>query len=181
MMTHDDMANEWGTAAAHAEHRIHDTISYSLHGQMHTGTILWICEPGDVRGVSQPTYYVVQPDSCVGGPELIRPANIVIEQEELQLVEQTKPASTTTDLGALSARIVSVPDGAGLNLLEMLATLSPPISIKPQTDDNGRPFYVWYIGNATPERPYGLYVGINRDFAGALKQAIERLIKYHAR
>ena len=44
-------------------------------------------------------------------------------------------------------------------------------------DDEGLPFYVWHLGEATPEQPFGVCVGIHRQFLGALKLAIEKAIK----
>ena len=60
----------------------------------------------------------------------------------------------------------------------MLATLSIPIIMKVETDDNGQPFYVWYIGESTSRQPFGLYVGTNKQLIDALSLALERLIKH---
>ena len=63
-------------------------------------------------------------------------------------------------------------------LIEMLATLSIPIIMKVETDDNGQPFYVWHIGESTSRQPFGLYVGTNKQLIEALSLALERLIKH---
>jgi len=63
-------------------------------------------------------------------------------------------------------------------LIEMLATLSIPIIMKVETDDKGHPFYVWHIGESTSRKPFGLYVGTNKQLIDALSLALERLIKH---
>ena len=59
----------------------------------------------------------------------------------------------------------------------MLASLSTPIIIRKDIDDDGQLFYLWYIGEATPERPFGVYAGVHRQFLGAMKLAMEKVIK----
>jgi hypothetical protein len=55
--------------------------------------------------------------------------------------------------------------------------MSPiPIFIREEIDDDGLPFFVWHLGEATPEKPFGVCVGIHRQFSGALKLAIEKAI-----
>ncbi len=68
--------------------------------------------------------------------------------------------------------------GLEQTLIEMLATLSIPIIMKVETDDNGQPFYVWHIGESTSRQPFGLYVGTNKQLIDALSLALERLIKH---
>jgi len=63
-------------------------------------------------------------------------------------------------------------------LIEMLATLSIPIIVKVETDDDGQPFYIWHIGESTSRQPFGLYVGTNKQLIDALSLALERLIKH---
>ena len=63
-------------------------------------------------------------------------------------------------------------------LIEMLASLSIPVIVKVETDDDGQPFYVWHIGESTSQQPFGLYVGTNRQLIDALSLALERLIKH---
>jgi hypothetical protein len=63
-------------------------------------------------------------------------------------------------------------------LIEMLATVSIPIIMKVETDDNGQPFYIWHIGESTSRQPFGLYVDTNRQLIDALKLALEKLIKH---
>jgi hypothetical protein len=60
----------------------------------------------------------------------------------------------------------------------MLSTVSIPINIHIETDDDGQPYYVWFIGESTPQQPWGLYVGTDRNLTSALKLALERLIKH---
>ncbi len=59
----------------------------------------------------------------------------------------------------------------------MLASLSTPIIIRKEIDDDGQPFYIWHIGEATPEQPFGVCAGIHRQFLGAMKLAMEKVIK----
>ena len=68
--------------------------------------------------------------------------------------------------------------GGEQELIEMLTTLSIPIIMKVETDDNGQPFYVWHIGESTSRQPFGLYVGTNKQLVDALSLALERLIKH---
>jgi len=62
-------------------------------------------------------------------------------------------------------------------IIDMLASLSTPIVIRKEIDDDGQPFYVWHIGEATPEQPFGVCVGVHRQFLGAMKLAMEQVIK----
>jgi hypothetical protein len=61
--------------------------------------------------------------------------------------------------------------------MDILASLSIPIFIREEIDDEGVPFYVWHLGEPTPEQPFGVCAGIHRQFSGALKLAIEKAIK----
>jgi hypothetical protein len=72
----------------------------------------------------------------------------------------------------------TVSPGLEQALIEMLATLSIPIIVKVETDDNGQPFYIWHIGESTSLQPFGLYVGTNKQLIDALSLALERLIKH---
>lgn len=63
-------------------------------------------------------------------------------------------------------------------LIEMLASLSIPVIVKVETDDNSQPFYVWHIGESTSQQPFGQYVGTNRQLIEALSLALEKLIKH---
>ena len=63
-------------------------------------------------------------------------------------------------------------------LIEMLATVSIPVIVKVETDNDGQPFYVWHIGESTSPQPFGLYVGTNRQLIDALSLALEKLIKH---
>ena len=72
----------------------------------------------------------------------------------------------------------TVSPGLEQALIEMLATVSIPIIVKVETDDNGQPFYIWHIGESTSRQPFGLYVGTNRQLIDALKLAMEKLITH---
>ncbi len=63
-------------------------------------------------------------------------------------------------------------------LIEMLASLSIPVIVKVETDDNSQPFYIWHIGESTSQQPFGQYVGTNRQLIEALSHALEKLIKH---
>jgi hypothetical protein len=63
-------------------------------------------------------------------------------------------------------------------LIEMLASLSIPVILKVETDDDSQPFYLWHIGESTSQQPFGLYVGTNRQLIDALSLALEKLIKH---
>ena len=60
----------------------------------------------------------------------------------------------------------------------MLTSLSIPIILKVEIDDDGQPFYVWQIGESTPTQPFGMYVGTNRKLIDALKLALEKMIQH---
>lgn len=156
----DNMETTWGSAATHAEHRVHDRIQYTKEdGQTQAGSIVWICAPAVCEGRQQPVRYIVQPEGCDKRLDLVCPGNILIEEEQ-------QPAKRDTAASLEQA------------LSEMLATLPIPITIRREIDDDGQPFYVWFIGESGPGYPFGLYIGTDRQFPQALKQAIETLIKH---
>jgi hypothetical protein len=163
MATYDRMEEMWGVAATHAEHHINDSILYCIQGQTRTGTIIWICIPTDQDSQSRSVRYVVQPDETDKGLDLVAPSSILIENVQ----RQTGTVYTGTTSAGLEAA-----------LIEMLSTLSIPLGVKMEIDDAGRPFYVWHIGASTPQQPFGLYVGTDRQLVDALKAALERLIKH---
>ncbi len=162
MAARDDKMEEiWGPAAAYAEYRVNDSISYIIEGQTRTGTILWVCAPTTQAGQHLPMHYVVQPGSTEGSAEMVWPGNIVIDETRQQ----------TEHPHSISA--VSEPA-----LIKLLATLSIPIIIQADTDDDGQRYYIWQVGASTPERPWGLYVGTHRQLLGAVKLALEKGIKH---
>jgi hypothetical protein len=162
MAAHNYLEEIWGRATTHAEHHVGDYIRYSVDGQARSGTILWICAPVDLESLREPVRYVVQPEEeSADAPDLILPGNILIGE-----------APKTGDHDSASVAELE------LALLEMFATLSTPIIIYPEIDDSGQPFYVWHIGESTPQQPWGLYVGMERHLIGALKVALERLLKH---
>ncbi len=153
----NDMEKTWGMAATHAEHRVLDSILYVRNGQRCSGTILWVCAPATCADQQQPVRYVVRPDDRMEELELVSSCNILIDEACQQ---ERQPASTSSALEQA--------------LIAMLSTLSIPITIRIETDDDGQPYYVWFIGESTPRQPWGLYVGTDRN----LKLALERLIKH---
>ncbi len=46
--SHDQMEEIWGMGAAYSEYHIGDRICYTLEGQTHTGTIMWVCAPSNI-------------------------------------------------------------------------------------------------------------------------------------
>ena len=166
MAAHNDLEETWGVAATHAEHCIGDYIRYSVDGHVRSGSILWICAPKE--GQDNPlrsVRYVVQPEDSAQSHDLIWPGNILMGSRMLD-EEQREADLTTSELEQA--------------LLEMCATLSIPVVLNREIDDAGQPFYTWYIGESTPQQPWGLYVGMNRHLMGALKGALEKLITHVA-
>lgn len=163
MAAHSNMEETWGIAATHAEHHIDDYIRYSVEGQTRTGTIIWICAPADQVSQLRAVRYVVQPDEGARGPDLVCPGSILISEAQKQQAQ--------TNIGTMSGELEQ-------ELIDILATLSIPIIMIVEIDDNGHPFYVWRIGASTLQQPFGLYVGADRQLIDALKHALERLIKH---
>jgi hypothetical protein len=97
------------------------------------------------------------------GVDLLSPGTLLINEAQQQ---QADESHRTASAGLEQA------------LLEMLATVSIPIIVKVETDENGQPFYIWHIGESTSWQPFGLYVGTNRQLLDALKLAFEKLIKH---
>lgn len=159
MAAHNHLEETWGLAATHAEHHVGDYIRYSIEGQVQSGTIIWICAPQDQENPLRSVRYVVQPEDSARSYDLVWPGNIIIGT----------PPKDHDDSAAAELEQA---------LLEMFATLSTPIIVRMELDDSGQPFYVWHIGEATPERPFGLHVGMNRHLIGALKFALEKLITH---
>lgn len=162
MAAHDQLEQTWGVAASHAEHRVGDYIRYSVKGQGRWGTIIWICAPAEQGSQLRSVRYVIQPEEGALAPEVIWPGNILIGNG--QLAEDQDSIRNIAELEQA--------------LTEMFATLSIPIIIRAEIDDSGQPFYVWHIGESTPEQPFGMYVGMDRHLLGAMKFALEKLIKH---
>ncbi|HLI09547.1 MAG TPA: hypothetical protein VKV40_23495 [Ktedonobacteraceae bacterium] len=158
---HDNMEESWGVAASYAEHRVHDRILYLRDGQTCSGVVLWICAPAICSTRQQPVRYVVRPDARPNELELISSCNILIDEAYKQGMEPVITSPTQEQA-----------------LIEVLSTLSIPITVRVETDDDGLPYYVWFIGESTPQQPWGLYVGTDRNLTDALKAALERLIKH---
>lgn len=160
MAAHDYLEETWGGAAAHAEHQVGDYIRYSVEGHARCGTVIWICAPQGQANPPRSVRYIVQPEDNAQGPDVIWPGSILIG---------TAPKEGAQDASAAAAALEQA-------LLEMCATLSIPIVIREEIDDTGQPFYVWHIGESTPQRPFGLHAGMDRHLLGALKGAMEKLI-----
>jgi hypothetical protein len=157
---YDQMEEIWGVGAAYSEYQIDDRICYTLEGQTYSGTIIWVCAPTNTLGEHLPTRYIVQPDTRENSHDTVLSSNIV--------AGEVKRQEARTNLKA------AVSEQA---IIDVLATLSNPIYIREEIDDEGLPFYVWHLGESTPEKPFGWCVGVDRQFSGALKLAIEKAIK----
>jgi hypothetical protein len=157
---YEEMEEIWGVGAAYSEYHIDDRICYSLDGQTHIGTIIWVCAPIHTADEQLPTRYVVKPETNQNSQDIVVSGNIVVGETQRQILQ----ANILTGLTEQS-------------IIDMLATLSLPIIIREEIDDEGLPFYIWHLGEATPEQPFGVSVGIHRHFLGALKLAIEKAIK----
>jgi hypothetical protein len=157
---YDQMEEIWGLAAIHSEYQINDRISYTVEEQTRLGTIIWVCAPTFASDQHLPTRYVIQPDKREESLDIVLSGNIVIGETHKQ-EERSNPILSDSEQA----------------IIAMLASLSTPIFIRKDIDDDGQPFYVWHIGESTPERPFGVCVGVHRQFSGALKLAIEKAIK----
>jgi len=157
---YDQMEEIWGLGAAYSEYQIDDRICYTLERQTYSGTIIWVCAPANTLDEQLPTRYVVQSDTRENSHHIVLSGNIVEGETQRQILQANILTGVTEQA-----------------IIDMLASLSLPIIIREEIDDEGVPFYVWHLGEATPEQPFGVYVGIHRQFLEALKLAIEKAIK----
>jgi hypothetical protein len=157
---YDQMEEIWGMGAAYSEYHIDDRICYTLEGQTHIGTIIWVCAPTNTLDEQLPTRYIVKPETNENSHDIVSSGNIVVGETQRQILQANILTGITEQA-----------------IIDMLATLSLPIIIREEMDDDGLPFYVWRLGEATPGQPFGVCVGIHRQFLGALKLAIEKAIK----
>jgi hypothetical protein len=157
---YDRMEEIWGRGAAFSEYQIDDRICYTWEGQTFTGTIVWVCAPINTLEQQLPTRYIVQPDNKENSRDIVLSCNIVVGEMPNQEVHSNLLKSVTEQ-----------------GIMDILASLSIPIFIREEIDDEGVPFYVWHLGEPTPEQPFGVCAGIHRQFSGALKLAIEKAIK----
>ncbi len=157
---YDQMEEIWGMGAAYSEYHIDDRICYTLNGQTQIGTIIWVCAPSNTPREQLPIRYIVKPETNDNCHDVVFSSNIIVGETKRQVLQ----ANILTDI---TEQVI----------IDMLATLSLPIVIREEIDDEGLPFYVWHLGAATPEQPFGMCVGIHRQFLGALKLAIEKAIK----
>jgi hypothetical protein len=157
---YDQMEEIWGLAAIYSEYQIDDRICYTVEGQTRTGTIIWVCAPTTTVEQQLPTRYVIQPDDKEESLDIVLSGNIVTGEANKQEVR----SNFLTDVSEQA-------------IIDVLATLSIPIFIREEIDDDGQSFYVWHLGESTPERPFSVCVGVHRQFLGALKLAMEKVIK----
>lgn len=157
---YDQMEEIWGLAAIHSEYQIDDRISYTAEGQTRTGVIIWVCAPTTTVERHLPTRYVIQPDGREESLDVVLSGNIVTgEVDKREMLSNSMHSESEQPI------------------IDMLASLSTPIFIRKDIDDDGQPFYVWHIGESTPERPFGVSVGVHRQFLGAVKLAMEKVFK----
>ena len=157
---YDQMEKIWGLRAVYSEYHIDDRICYTLEGQTYIGTIIWICAPANTLEEQLPTRYIVQPDTNENSHHIVLSGNIVVSETQRQILQANILTGVTEQA-----------------IIDMLASLSLPIIIREEIDDEGPPFYVWHLGASTPEQPFGACVGIHRQFLEALKFAFEKAIK----
>jgi hypothetical protein len=157
---YDQMEEIWGLGAIYSEYQIDDRICYTLEGQTYTGTIIWVCAPSNTQAEQLPTRYIVQPDTNQNSRHVVLSGNIVVGETQRQILQANILTGVTEQA-----------------VIAMLSTLSIPIIIREEIDDEGLPFYLWHLGESTPEQPFGMCVGIHRQFLGALKLAIEKAIE----
>jgi hypothetical protein len=161
MSTHyEQMKAIWGVGAVYSEYQIDDRICYTMAGQTYTGTVIWVCAPINTLDEQLPTRYIVQPDNSENSHDTVFSSNIVVGKIQKQETQANLLANVSEQA-----------------IIDVLATLSIPIFIREEIDVDGLSFYVWHLGEATPEKPFGVCVGIHRQFSGALKLAIEKAIK----
>ena len=157
---YDQLEEIWGLGAVYSEYQIDDRICYTMEGQTYSGIIIWVCAPTNTLDEQLPTRYIVQSDTNENSHHIVLSGNIVVGQTQRQILQANILTGVTEQA-----------------IIDMLASLSLPITIREEIDDEGLPFYVWYLGEATPEQPFGMSVGIHRQFLGALKLAMEKAIE----
>ena len=157
---YDQMEKIWGLRAVYSEYHIDDRICYTLEGQTYTGTIIWVCAPANTLDEQLPTRYIVQPETNEYSQHIVLSGNIVEGETQRQIFQPNILTGITEQA-----------------IIDILASLPLPIFIREEIDDEGLPFYVWHLGESTPEKPFGWCVGVHRQFSGALKLAIEKAIK----
>ena len=119
-----------------------------------------MCAPANTLDEQLPTRYIVQPDTNENSHHIVLSGNIVVGETQKQVLQANILTGFTEQA-----------------IIDVLATLSIPIFIREEIDDEGLPFYVWHLGESTPEKPFGWCVGVDRQFSSALKLAIEKAIK----
>jgi hypothetical protein len=147
---------KWGQAAHFTEHEISDLVRYSIEGQVRTGTIIWTCAPAQ----GQSLRYVIQHEGANEQPDIVCPGKVIAD--DAQRHEDNCDPSC------------GIPEQT---LLRLLATLSTPIIIQTDIDDDGQLYYIWQIGESTKECPWGRYVGTHRQLLGAIKLALEKVMR----
>lgn len=123
---YDEMERTWGLAATHSEYHVNDCIRYIVEGETRTGTIIWACAPVTREGQHLPTRYVVQLGHCEGSLDIAWSGNIVVDKkDEMRRQELSSNVTSTFSEQAL---------------IDMLASLSLPVVIHAETDDDGQRF-----------------------------------------
>jgi len=78
MVGQDDLEDLYGPASKWSEHQRGDTITYRdlETGYTKTGTIIWVCAPGQVGGHDIDLHYVVEL-SGGGWPDMVFPSMVI--------------------------------------------------------------------------------------------------------
>lgn len=73
------LADLYGPLAPHSEYRPGDSIRYHLAGETseHSGTVLWVCEPGTYDRLKIDLRYIVQRDTPPGWPDVVFPSDVL--------------------------------------------------------------------------------------------------------
>ena len=144
-----EMEKIWGIGAEFSEYHINDRICYTLDGQTHIGTIIWVCAPSINSGEQVPIRYILKPETDERCHDVVLSSNIVVGETQRQVLQANILTGITEQA-----------------IIDMLATLSLPIVIREEIDDEGIPFYVWHLGEATPEQPFGVRGHTSAVFRG---------------
>jgi hypothetical protein len=80
-MTHHELEELYGQAFAYSDHKINERLAYteSETGMRCTGTILWVCAPGQVvaGGRRHPIRYIVLRDDREGFPDIVEQNEVI--------------------------------------------------------------------------------------------------------
>ena len=75
----EELEAPYGRVAPYSEHKRGDTITYVQSGVECTGTILWVCGPGEVveGGQQHPLHYIVE-NQAGGWPDTVYPSEVKV-------------------------------------------------------------------------------------------------------